>query len=88
MSAPVIVAIESDPDALRRIDDTLRDRYGRDYRIECTGSTPAAGALLERLAADDADVALVLAGHWLDGATGSDVLDDRASAASRTPDAA
>jgi thioredoxin reductase (NADPH) len=53
----------------------LRDRYGRDYRVECIRSASEALALLEQLAAENEDVALVLAGQWLDGMTGSDLLD-------------
>ncbi|MGZ8752859.1 MAG: FAD-dependent oxidoreductase [Acidimicrobiia bacterium] len=75
MSTPVLIAIDSDADALRDIEATLRDRYGRDYRVECTRSPHEALALLEQLAAETEDVALVLAGQTLDGMTGSDLLD-------------
>jgi thioredoxin reductase (NADPH) len=71
----VLIAIDSDADALRDIELTLRDRYGRDYRVECTRSPHEALALLEQLAAENEDVALVLAGQTLDGMTGSDLLD-------------
>ena len=76
MSDPVLIAVDDDADALRDIEQTLRDRYGRHYRIECTGSPHEARALLEELAAADEDVALVLAGQWLDGMTGSELLDE------------
>ncbi len=76
MSAPVLLAVDDDVDALRDIEATLRDRYGRDYRIECTRSPHEARALLEALATAHEDVALVLAGQWLDGMTGSELLDD------------
>jgi thioredoxin reductase (NADPH) len=76
MSNPVLMAIDGDPDALRDINDTLCDRYGRDYRVECTRSPAEALALLEQLAADHEDVALVLAGEALEGMTGSDLLDN------------
>src|SRR4051794_8656095 len=75
MSLPVILAIDGDADALRMIDDTLCDRYGRDYRVECTAAPDEARSLLERLVAEQADVALVLASQWLDGTTGTEILD-------------
>ncbi len=76
MSLPAIVAIESDPEAMRLVDASLCDRYGRDYRVECTTSADDARALLEQLAAEEADVALVLAAQWLNGTTGPELLDD------------
>ena len=54
----------------------MRDRYGRHYRVECTRSPLEARAILEQLAAADDDVALVLAGQWLDGMTGSELLGE------------
>ena len=59
MSDPVLIAVDDDEDALRDIEATLRDRYGRDYRIECTRSPQEARALLEALATAHDDVALV-----------------------------
>jgi thioredoxin reductase (NADPH) len=75
MAVPALVAIDSDADALRDIETTLRSRYAQDYRIECTRSPHEALALLEQLAEADEDVALVLAGEQLDGMKGSDLLE-------------
>jgi hypothetical protein len=55
MSTPVLIAIDSDADAMRDIEATLCDRYGRDYRVECTRSPNEALALLEQLALFEAD---------------------------------
>ncbi len=71
---PVIVAVDDDHDALRRVDDELNRRYGDDYRIVCTRSAEAAVEELENLADAGREVAVVLADHWLGGATGSDLL--------------
>ena len=71
---PVIVAVDADDDALRRVDDELGRRYGDDYRIVCARSAEAAIEELEQLANAGSEVAVVLAGHWLGGATGSDLL--------------
>jgi thioredoxin reductase (NADPH) len=76
MSDPVLLAVDADADALCDIEDTLRDRYGRHYRVECLRSPLDARARLEALAAAHEDVAVVLAGQWLEGMTGSDLLDD------------
>jgi thioredoxin reductase (NADPH) len=75
VSAPVILAVDADPDALRDIEETLRDRYGRHYRVECLCSPFEARDRLDALAAAHEDVAVVLAAQWLDGMTGSDLLD-------------
>jgi thioredoxin reductase (NADPH) len=74
MPAPVLVAVDDDPVALRRIQQELEDRYGRDYRAFCTRSPDEALAGLTRLSDAGEEVALVLAGQWLSGTTGSDLL--------------
>src|ERR671936_628505 len=74
MPAPVLVAVDDDPVALRRIQQELEDRYGRDYRAFCPRSPDEALAGLTRLSDAGEEVALVLAGQWLSGTTGSDLL--------------
>jgi thioredoxin reductase (NADPH) len=54
----------------------LGDRYARHYRVVCTRSSEEARAHLEDLAAARDEVALVLAGQWLSGTTGSALLDE------------
>jgi thioredoxin reductase (NADPH) len=75
VSDPVLLVVDDDVDALRDIEETLRDRYGRSYRVEAFTSPFAARDRLDELAAAHEPVALVLAGQWLDGMTGSDLLD-------------
>jgi thioredoxin reductase (NADPH) len=76
MSDPVLVAVDEDADALRDIERELRDRYARHYRVVCMRSSHEARARLEDLAAAGDEVALVLAGQWLSGTTGSELLDE------------
>jgi thioredoxin reductase (NADPH) len=71
----VLVAVDEDADALRDVERELRDRYARHYRVMCMRSPREALARLEALAAEDEQVVLVLAGQWLSGMTGSDLLD-------------
>ena len=40
MGAPVILAVDEDPDALRDIDQELNDRYARHYRVRAMPSAP------------------------------------------------
>jgi thioredoxin reductase (NADPH) len=76
VSGPVLVAVEEDAGALRDVERELRDRYARHYRVMCMRSSHEARACLEDLAAANEDVALVLAGQWLSGMTGSELLDE------------
>ena len=76
MSAPVLVAVDEDAGALRDVERELRDRYARHYRVMCMRSSHESRARLDELAAAGEEVALVLAGHWLSGMTGSDLLDE------------
>ena len=75
VSRPVLLVVDRDVDSLRRIEHELRDRYGRHYDVVSTGSTTEARAQLEDLAADGADVALILAGQSLPGTSGIELLD-------------
>ncbi len=75
MSAPALIAID-EPDALGDVERELSERYGHHYEVVCPRSPRDALARLEALAESGADVALVLAGQWLDGTTGSDLLDE------------
>ena len=75
MPEPVLVAVEDDADALRDIERELCDRYARHYRVVCVRSAEEARAHLADLAAAGDEVALVLAGQWLSGSTGRELLD-------------
>src|SRR4051812_49731172 len=72
MAPPVITAPGGEaPAACARRGPHPAERYPSHYRIERVRAPAAAGDLLDRLAADGADVALVLAGPAaLDGADG------------------
>jgi thioredoxin reductase (NADPH) len=74
MPGPVLLAVDDDLEALREVESALRERYSRDYTVLCEESPEAALGTLERLAEEDAEVALVLAGQWLSGMTGSELL--------------
>lgn len=74
MLGPVLVAVDDDGECLSSLERELSDRYSRDYRIICTPSPEDALSTLERLAQDGEEVALVLAGQWLPGTTGSELF--------------
>jgi thioredoxin reductase (NADPH) len=76
MSGPALVAVEEDAGALRDVERELRDRYARHYRVMCMQSPHEARACLEELSVACEEVALVLAGQWLSGMTGSELLDE------------
>jgi thioredoxin reductase (NADPH) len=74
MPGPVLLALDDDRECLSALERELGERYSRDYRIICTASPEDALATLEKLADDGEEVALVLAGQWLPGTTGSEVF--------------
>src|SRR3954452_15319962 len=74
MAHPVLLAVDDDLEALRAVETELRERYSRDYRVVCERSCKAALATLEQMRAAEEPVALVLAGQWTSGMTGSDLL--------------
>jgi thioredoxin reductase (NADPH) len=76
MSGPVLVAVDEDAGVLRDVERELHDRYARHYRVICLPSSNEALARLEDLAAAGEEVAMVLAGQWLSGMTGRELLDE------------
>ena len=79
MSGPVLLAVDEDASALRDVERELRDRYARHYRVIGMRSSHEARACLEDLAAAGEEVAVVLAGQWLSGMTGSELFERGAS---------
>ena len=74
MPGPVLLAVDDDRDALRAVSRELHDRYSRDYTVMCEASPEAALSTLEKLAEEGTEVALALAGQWLSGVTGVELL--------------
>jgi thioredoxin reductase (NADPH) len=70
------VVVDEDSRALSDVERELRDRYARHYSVIATPSPDEALARLKDLAAAGEPVALVLAGQWLSGMTGSELLDE------------
>ena len=73
-SAPVLLAVDEDPQSLSTIDRELTDRYARSYRVVCVASAEQARAELEAAATAGDEVALVLAPELLSGTSGSEFL--------------
>src|SRR4051794_240721 len=74
MTGPVLLAVDDDPDLRRAVEAELLERYSRDYTVLCEPSCSAAVRTLERLRAEEQPVALVLAGQWSAGMTGTELL--------------
>lgn len=75
MTLPAVIAVDGDSRPLGAVEAQLRERYGQHYRIECPGEPAAALALLESLAAEGTDLALLLATPAAVDATGGALLD-------------
>jgi thioredoxin reductase (NADPH) len=71
---PVILAVDDEPEALARITTELTRCFGAYYRIACVASGQEALAALDDLRAEHAQVAVVLASHWLPDTSGTDLL--------------
>jgi thioredoxin reductase (NADPH) len=74
MPGPVLLAVDDDHEALTAVSKELHDRYSRDYTVMCEASPEAALRTLEKLAEEGTEVALALAGQWLSGVTGVELL--------------
>ncbi|HEY7421250.1 MAG TPA: FAD-dependent oxidoreductase [Gaiellaceae bacterium] len=75
MAFAAIVAVSDNPLLLDAVREQLVERYAGNYRIECLRDPKEAVALLETLAADGVDVALVLATQSAIAATDGALLD-------------
>ncbi|MPZ72803.1 MAG: fused response regulator/thioredoxin-disulfide reductase [Nitriliruptorales bacterium] len=74
MALPVLFAVDDDPDALSRLQDALRTRYGNSYGVETERSVQAALSRLQGHAESGIEVALLLADQWMPGTTGVEFL--------------
>lgn len=75
MTSAAVVAVSRDAVVLDAVRRQLTERYAHDYRIECLGDPDDALALLETLADDGVDLALLLAAQSTVEATGTALLD-------------
>src|SRR5215472_9967328 len=75
MTFAAVVAISHDPVVLDAVQAQLVERYAHDYRIECLEDPDDALALLETLAGDGVEVALLLAAQSTVEAAGDALLD-------------
>ncbi len=75
MAGPVLLVVDHDPDARASVEHELLDRYARHYRVRSATSASEALAELAELSDAGEEVALVLAGQWLPGRTGSELLE-------------
>jgi thioredoxin reductase (NADPH) len=60
VALPAIVAVDDDPNGLASVEAELVERYGRRYRVECLRDPAGGLAVLEALADDGVDLALLL----------------------------
>jgi thioredoxin reductase (NADPH) len=75
MAAPVVIAVDEDPDVLADVEAQLVERYARHYRVECLGDPADALRMLEELVRDGGEVALVLAGASAERRSGDELLE-------------
>ncbi len=71
---PAIVILDDDPVALSALLDALARRFGGDYRVISHLTAAACLDALAALAAEKAEVALVVADQWMPGMNGNEVL--------------
>ena len=71
MAKPALVVVDGDRDTLAVLDRALQRRFGSDYQV-LAAETPAAA--LTALGQAGEQVALLLAGQWLEGMTGIQFL--------------
>jgi thioredoxin reductase (NADPH) len=75
VALPAIVAVDDDPSGLASVEAQLVERYGRRYRVECVRDPQGGLRVLEALADDDLDLALLLVTPAAVRATDGALLD-------------
>ena len=73
MGKPVVLLADGSQ-TRGRVEEELCKRYGADYRVITTGSAQEALEALAKLRDGQSQVSLVLAGQWLQDATGTELL--------------
>jgi thioredoxin reductase (NADPH) len=73
-SKPVLLVVDDEVEARRRIAGELRKRYGGDYRVVCERSAEVGIRRLRKLEEGGEQVALVLADQWMAGMGATEFL--------------
>jgi thioredoxin reductase (NADPH) len=73
---PIIFVVECDDAALANVKGALVRRFGADYRVLGECAPQAALAVLQRLRDSGDEVAVALAGQWLQGMDGIRVMEE------------
>jgi len=68
------VVVDDEDASLRLLTEELESRYGAHYRLVATSSAAEGLARLAGLRAEGASVPVILAGQWMPGATGTELL--------------
>jgi thioredoxin reductase (NADPH) len=74
MAQPIILIVDDDVEALRKLADALNRRYAADYEIVADHTPEAALARLDQIRRRGDGVALILADQWLPGQPGVEFL--------------
>jgi thioredoxin reductase (NADPH) len=72
---PAVVIVEDNPKARKALERVLARRFGGDYRVLSAESGEAGLVVLDELAQEGRQVALVMADQWMPGMTGVEMLE-------------
>jgi thioredoxin reductase (NADPH) len=71
----ILLVVDPDAASLARIRDELSRRYGHDYQVVCVDAPDEARSRLEEWRATHEPVAIVLTAQWMEGTTGTELLE-------------
>lgn len=72
---PAVVIVEDVPKTRKALERVLSRRFGGDYRVVSAESGEAGLQLLDELAREGREVALIMADQWMPGMTGVEMLE-------------